>query len=261
MNWSVHHTLEGARQAIDLQIQQTLSLSKVKILRDDSVEVVFAGEKALARRIKYKVSASVLRIKSVSWILIAYYVATELNGMFVHCVGSFFEDQAYPGNLALLLYEIMEFANPVRQRVFIKNEFPAADSLANFVRKSTNISTQIQLRPAQQDAYEVVVTYGDSAKTTLMLLNLKKKAEILQDAEKFGNKISQIGDNSRNGNDIITHLEKSKAVLTYTMPEKFDQEEWLVVNNVLKYLTNQCGGIRQIDHAGFFNEDKLVFRL
>jgi hypothetical protein len=92
INWSIHNTLALAQEARDLQLKGN-NLKRINILTMDTIDVVFEGTKTRATRVICK-PASVAFMPPGNDVLVVYYIATEVRGKYVHCVLSYFKDQA-----------------------------------------------------------------------------------------------------------------------------------------------------------------------
>ncbi len=111
INWSVHSTLESARQAIEYQFSITDARKGYEIIADDQVNVLFEGVATTARKI-------VLYIKGVNSVLLSatgggkhliiYYVAEKIRGNYVSCVLSHWDnDNINPSGLPALLEQVL----------------------------------------------------------------------------------------------------------------------------------------------------------
>lgn len=259
MNWSIHSSLENAQKSADLQLHQTLS-NDVKILRDDSIKVTFVGKNTIARRVKLKVSYPVLPFMTQSDILYAYYIVTNIDNEYIHWVGSFFEDQCYPGNLAPLFYEVMNYSEPTHQRIFGKGEFPSVDSIKSVLSKKNKSIVSISKQSISKSSFMVNISYDEKNEPFKLFVNVKNEQnQSLDSVCDFKEKLSKINENE--ASLILDHLDKSKYSVTYTRPESFNEKEWQIMDSFYMYLIENFEGIRQIDHAGFYDNKKMLLRM
>jgi hypothetical protein len=259
MNWSIHDSLSEANRAIKLQIDRTLS-QDVKILRDDTIKVVFAGINTKARRLKLKASYPIFPFMSQSDILYAYYVATEFDGKYIHWVGSFFEDQAYPGNLAPLFYEVMNYSDPVNHRIFLKREFPNIELLSRLILQQTGFKVKAIQTNIDEQTTKISFIYNDTSKALdLILTKANSKVKVQNDIVYFLHKISKFKE--AEVSTVTDHLNSSICTLVYSKPDELSDQEWQIKRTLFNYLIDQCEGLLEIDHAGFYLNDKLILRL
>lgn len=110
MNWSVHKTYEGAKEAIDNQLELTRNQKGEKIISENDVSVIFEGNQTIAKKIIYDFTGVKSLLASVSGgkELIVYYVASKVRENYVSCCMSFWNNDTINENgLAPLLEKVM----------------------------------------------------------------------------------------------------------------------------------------------------------
>ncbi len=107
MNWSVYKTMADAEEYKQIQIDANKAKKLTKVISEEKVPVIFEGVETIADRIVFKVKLPKM-VTGGSNALIVYYVAAEVHGKFVHCVMSFYEDEAPQGKLAPFIAEVMK---------------------------------------------------------------------------------------------------------------------------------------------------------
>lgn len=112
MNWSVHQTLEDAKESVENQFELTKSRKNGKILNEELVEIVFENIPTKAKKVIYDFTGitDVLASMSGGKTLTIYYVAEKVRGNFMSCVMSFWNnDQINPETkLPPLLEKVMK---------------------------------------------------------------------------------------------------------------------------------------------------------
>ncbi|TCN52470.1 hypothetical protein D0809_00035 [Flavobacterium circumlabens] len=111
MNWSVHKTLESAKNAINNQFTLTKSARGGKVIAEEEVDVVFEGNEAKAKRVIYGFTGgkSLLVGMSGGKTLTIYYVASKVRENYVSCCMSFWNNDTITENkLAPLLEKVMQ---------------------------------------------------------------------------------------------------------------------------------------------------------
>jgi hypothetical protein len=111
MNWSLHKTLSGAIEAAGIQFKVVTMKPQVKIISQDSVDVVFEGVSTRAGR-------AVLDVKGLNSLLVGmtggktltvYFVAAPVRQYFVSCVMSYWNnDKINSSGLPALVEEVMK---------------------------------------------------------------------------------------------------------------------------------------------------------
>lgn len=99
INWSVHRTLEDAKEAIENQLNITKSKKGGKIISEEMVDIELEGVSTKAKKVVYDFSgiSSVLAGMSGGKSLTIYYVAENVRNKNVSCVMSFWNnDQINP---------------------------------------------------------------------------------------------------------------------------------------------------------------------
>jgi hypothetical protein len=94
MNWSVHKTLDDAKETVDNQLYFTKSKKAVKVLSEETVSVAFEGVITNVKKVVYDLTGvtSALAGMSGGKTLTAYYVAESIRNRNVSCVMSFWNN-------------------------------------------------------------------------------------------------------------------------------------------------------------------------
>lgn len=112
MNWSIHKTLEDAKNSVENQLNVTKSQKGGKVISEEYVSVDFEGVPTKAKKIVYELSGvtSALAGMSGGKSLTVYYVAENVRNKNVSCVMSFWNnDQINPETkLPPLLEKVMK---------------------------------------------------------------------------------------------------------------------------------------------------------
>ncbi len=111
MNWSVHKTLESAKNSIDNQFNVTKSKKGGKVLSEEEVDVIFEGTETKAKKVIYDFTGakSLLAGMSGGKTLTIYYVASNVRENYVSCCMSFWNNDTITENgLAPLLEKVMQ---------------------------------------------------------------------------------------------------------------------------------------------------------
>ncbi|MEW5676455.1 hypothetical protein ABGT15_09095 [Flavobacterium enshiense] len=111
MNWSVHKTLESAKNAIHNQFTVTKSKKGGKVLSEEEVDVLFEGTETKAKKVVYDFTGvkSVLAGMSGGKTLTIYYVACNVRDNYVSCCMSFWNNDTLTENgLTPLLEKVMQ---------------------------------------------------------------------------------------------------------------------------------------------------------
>jgi len=110
MNWSIHKTLENAKQNVEEHFLLTKHKKGGKVISETSTPIIFEGKETLAKSIVYDFTGvnSILAGMSGGKTLTIYYIAEEIRGYFVSCVLSFWNnDEINESGLPSLLEEVM----------------------------------------------------------------------------------------------------------------------------------------------------------
>lgn len=110
MNWSIHKTIESAKQSVEEQFLVTKHKKGGKVISEKSITIIFEGKETIAKTAIYDVTGvnSLLAGMSGAKTLTIYYVAEEIRGRFVSCVLSFWNNDAInESGLPALLEEVM----------------------------------------------------------------------------------------------------------------------------------------------------------
>lgn len=112
MNWSVHQTLESAKEAIENQLNVTQARNGIKIVSEEMVDIEFEGISTKAKKVILKPQGvkSALAGMSGGKTLTVYYIAEKVRDKNVSCVMSFWNnDQINPKTqLPPLLEKLMK---------------------------------------------------------------------------------------------------------------------------------------------------------
>lgn len=111
MNWSVHKTIESAKNSIDNQFNVTKSQKGGKVISEEDVDVIFEGTETKAKKVIYDFTGakSLLVGMSGGKTLTIYYVASKVRENYVSCCMSFWNNDTLTENgLAPLLEKIMQ---------------------------------------------------------------------------------------------------------------------------------------------------------
>ena len=111
MNWSVHKTIESAKNSIDNQFNVTKSRKGGKVLSEEKVDVIFEGTETKAKKVIYDFTGakSLLVGLSGAKTLTIYYVACKVRENYVSCCMSFWNNDTITENgLAPLLEKVMQ---------------------------------------------------------------------------------------------------------------------------------------------------------
>lgn len=110
INWSVHRTLEDAKETMNNQFASIKSRKNGEVVADTTVNVIFEGMATEAKKIIYDFTGVTSALVGMSGgkTLTIYYVATPVRNIFVSCVMSFWNnDQINPSGLPPLLEQVM----------------------------------------------------------------------------------------------------------------------------------------------------------
>lgn len=111
MNWSIHKTLDDAKDAIETQYTITTNRNGAKITNEETVDVEFEGVPTKAKKILLSLTGvnSLLAGTTGGKSLTVYYVATNVRGKNVSCVMSFWNNDNINPNTQLppLLEQVM----------------------------------------------------------------------------------------------------------------------------------------------------------
>ena len=111
MNWSVHKTIESAKNSIDNQFNVTKSRKGGKVLSEEIADVIFEGTETTAKKVIYDFTGakSLLVGLSGAKTLTIYYVACKVRENYVSCCMSFWNNDTITENgLAPLLEKVMQ---------------------------------------------------------------------------------------------------------------------------------------------------------
>jgi archaellum component FlaF (FlaF/FlaG flagellin family) len=111
MNWSVHKTIESAKNSIHNQFTITKNKKGGKVLSEEEVDVLFEGTETKAKKVIYDFtgSKSLLAGMSGGKTLTIYYVACQVRENYVSCCMSFWNnDTITVSGLSPLLEKVMQ---------------------------------------------------------------------------------------------------------------------------------------------------------
>ncbi len=111
MNWSVHQTLEGARETMNNQFASIKSRKNGEVVADTTVNVLFEGIETKAKKVVYDFTGVTSALVGMSGgkTLTIYYVAAPVRDNYLSCVMSFWNnDQINPSGLPPLLEQVMK---------------------------------------------------------------------------------------------------------------------------------------------------------
>ena len=112
MNWSVHYSLEDAKESIENQLEMTKSQKSGKILSEEIVDVEFENVPTKAKKVIYDFTGLTGALAGMSGgkTLTIYYVAEKVRENYMSCVMSFWNnDEINPETkLPPLLEKVMK---------------------------------------------------------------------------------------------------------------------------------------------------------
>lgn len=111
MNWSVHKTIESAKNSTDNQFNVTKSKKGGKVIFEEEVNVIFEETETKAKKVVYDFTGvkSLLAGMSGGKTLTIYYVACKVRENYVSCCMSFWNnDTITDSGLAPLLEKVMK---------------------------------------------------------------------------------------------------------------------------------------------------------
>ena len=111
MNWSVHKTIETAKNSIDNQFNITKSRKGGKVISEEEIDVIFEETETKAKKVIYDFTGakSLLAGMSGGKTLTIYYVACKVRENYVSCCMSFWNNDTITENgLAPLLEKVMQ---------------------------------------------------------------------------------------------------------------------------------------------------------
>jgi hypothetical protein len=112
MNWSVHYSLEDAKESIENQLEMTKSRKSGKILSEEIIDVEFENVPTKAKKVNYDFTGLTGALTGMSGgkTLTIYYVAEKVRENYMSCVMSFWNnDEINPETkLPPLLEKVMK---------------------------------------------------------------------------------------------------------------------------------------------------------
>lgn len=115
MDWTIHSSMEEVKQFNKIREYLTVHQRKLKLISRDTVDITFEGKKTQATKLVLDVkgiNSLLLNLQSGAKNLIAYYIAEEIDGKFVSCILSHWDnDRIQPNGLPALLGEVMTLEN------------------------------------------------------------------------------------------------------------------------------------------------------
>lgn len=110
MNWSIHKTLQSAKQTAEHQFIVTKHKKGGKVISEISTPIIFEVKETVAKSVVYDFTGinSVRASISGGKTLQIYYVAEKIRGYFFSCILSFWNnDEINEVGLPALLEEVM----------------------------------------------------------------------------------------------------------------------------------------------------------
>ena len=110
MNWSLHKSLDSAKQSVEEQFLTAKYKKGGKVISETTTPIIFEGKETIAKSVAYDITGvnSLLAGMSGAKTLTIYYVSEEIRGHFVSCVLSFWNnDEINESGLPALLEEVM----------------------------------------------------------------------------------------------------------------------------------------------------------
>jgi hypothetical protein len=110
INWSIHKTIDSAKNSIEHQFLATKYKKGGKVISEISIPVIFEGIETNAKSVVYDFTGvnSILAGMSGGKTLTIYYIAEEVRGRFISCILSFWNnDEINESGLPALLEEMM----------------------------------------------------------------------------------------------------------------------------------------------------------
>ena len=94
MNWSVHYSLEDAKESIENQLEMTKSRKSGKILSEEIIDVEFENVPTKAKKVIYDFTGLTGALTGMSGgkTLTIYYVAEKVRENYMSCVMSFWNN-------------------------------------------------------------------------------------------------------------------------------------------------------------------------
>jgi len=94
MNWSVHYSLEDAKESVENQLEMTKSRKSGKILSEEIVDVEFENVPTKAKKVIYDFTGLTGALAGMSGgkTLTIYYVAEKVRENYMSCVMSFWNN-------------------------------------------------------------------------------------------------------------------------------------------------------------------------
>ena len=94
MNWSIHRTLQDAKESVENQLNVTKSRKGGKVTSEETVDLTFEGVPTKAKKVVYDFTGltSALAGMSGGKSLTIYYIAENIRNKNVSCVMSFWNN-------------------------------------------------------------------------------------------------------------------------------------------------------------------------
>jgi len=112
MDWTMHETIEDAREFNKIREALTTKKKKIKLISRKSIDVIFEGKKTKAIKIVYDIrgiQSLLVNLSSGAKNLIVYYIAETIRGKNVSCILSHWDNDHLQANgLPALLGEVMQ---------------------------------------------------------------------------------------------------------------------------------------------------------
>jgi hypothetical protein len=111
MDWTIHPNLKEAQEFIAFREWSTLDQNTLKLISRDTVNISFEGKSSQAIKLVLGVkglNSLLLKVDSGAKNLIVYYIVEEIEGKYVSCILSHWDnDRIQPNGLPALLGEVM----------------------------------------------------------------------------------------------------------------------------------------------------------
>ncbi len=111
MDWTIHQSLEKAKNHNELRALTNRYQRKLKLISKDTVNIRFEGKEISAIKIVYNVkgfNSLLLKMSSGAKHLIVYYIAEKIRGKNISCILSHWDnDYIQPNGLPALLSEVI----------------------------------------------------------------------------------------------------------------------------------------------------------
>ncbi|MEN0002496.1 MAG: hypothetical protein AAF798_00080 [Bacteroidota bacterium] len=108
MNWSLHKSLEHAKEQTKIQYEITKGKRMAKLISEEEVPIIFEGKETIAKRTNYKAKIPKFLMRGSNELII-YYVSEEIRGRYISCVLSHYKnDKITENGVPALLEKVMK---------------------------------------------------------------------------------------------------------------------------------------------------------